>query len=235
MKASIAILLLLIAPMSRGQQLPELLRPVDAYKAGRLIEYNSSSFQAEIYSAKRFRIVIPEVSLLLKDEDFTFTPFDDVAPIHLTRENVLRWEDSVAWNARMDIDVPREVRAAGLRPTVLLSMMAWDTDKLGNAISSSEARQKQLETVKHAFYSVRAELELAPDRRYMLVPLKYTPKYAVIYEIDPEKQVLFMTERPAPGDEFKRTPAEAARVADYENFKRNLAPEENYPVVEDVQ
>ncbi|HEY5565616.1 MAG TPA: hypothetical protein VIM81_00030 [Gammaproteobacteria bacterium] len=274
---SITILLALIAPLSMGQErVPELLRGVDDYKAQRVVEYNGVWLQAELYSAKRFRIVIVDTSLLLKDDDFTVTPFDDVTPIHLTQESVHRWEDTVAWTALMKIDVPALLKIAGMRPTVLLSMIAWDTDESGNAFYSSDnrfefssdwtfddlnrpvlrtppgeqggvagpppqtpaeiARHRQLLRLnKHAFYSVSAAFELFPETKYRLVPLNYTPKYSVIYEIDPERQVLFIVDEPPDGVPLNRSAEADARLADYENFIRSLPSEENVPVVEDIQ
>jgi hypothetical protein len=271
---SSALLLLLVASLSAAQ-VPELLKSVDAGKAKRLAEYNSASLQAELYSAKRFRIVALETSLLLEDDDFTVTPFDDVPPIHLTKDVVHRWEDAVAWSGLMKIDLPEALSALGARPTAMLSAMAWDTDESGNAFESSLnrfeyspywtfddsdrprlevpegqkgvagpppqtpaeiARHKALKALnKHAFFSVHASFELLfPRATYMLVPLKYAPKYSVIYEVDPEKRVPITVDRSPDGSVPHRTPEELAKLADYESFIRGLPHERNVPVVEDV-
>jgi hypothetical protein len=262
-------------PASHAESLPELLKPVDAYKAERLVEYNGTWIKTELYSAKRYRIVAADSGLLLKDEEFTVTPFDNVDPIHLSKEHVLRWDDAVAWNGEMHIDVPAPLQALGFKPTVLISMMAWDTDEAGNALDSSAnrfkyspywrfdnldqpkleipagesaiagpppqtpediARHKQLlKLKKHAFYSVRATFELSPNTKYMLVPLKSTPKYSVIFEVDPKKDVPFKVDSPPlEGAVTSRTPADVAKVAAYENFVRSLPPDNNVPVVGDL-
>ena len=80
-----------------------------------------------------------------------------------------------------------------------------------------------------------AAFELFPETKYRLVPLNYTPKYSVIYEIDPERQVLFIVDEPPDGVPLNRSAEADARLADYENFIRSLPSEENVPVVEDIQ
>jgi hypothetical protein len=240
---SIAFLLLL-APLARAQQLPELLQAVDQRKAQQLIEYNSPWFQAELYSAKRFRIVEVDNSVLMRDEDFTVSLFDDLAALHLTKDTIQRREETFAWNALILVDLPDVLRRFGARQTVLFSGLAWDTDESGRASESSNNRfqsppQTAREIARHresrklnkrAFYSVTADFELFPGNRYRVVPLKYTPKYHVLFEVDPEKIVPILVDR-VPGEVVERTPADQVKLSDYETFIRSLPPERDVPIV----
>ena len=75
---------------------------------------------------------------------------------------------------------------------------------------------------------------IVPVVQYRLVPLRNTPKYSVFIEVDPEKVVPLMRERPLPGETVNPTPADRVKLADYENFVRTLPPDRNVPIVEDV-
>ncbi len=239
--------LLLLTQMASAQQLPELLRPVDQLKAQQLIEYNSPWFQAELYSAKRFRIVEVDTSVLMRDDDFTVTLFDDLAALHLTQDAIQRREDTFAWNARVLVEIPDVLRRLGARQTVLFSGLKWDTDESGRAVESSGnrfrsppqtaqeivGRQTSRKLNKRAFYSVVAYFELFSGNRYRLEPLKYTPKYHVLFEADPEKIVPVLVDR-VPGEVVVRTPADQVKLASYEAFIRSLPPERDVPVVAEL-
>ena len=239
--------LLLLAPMASAQQLPELLRPVDQRTAQQLIEYNSPWFQAELYSAKRFRMVEVDTSVLMRDDDFTVTLFDDLAALHVTKDAIQRWEDAFAWNALVLVDLPDVLRTLGARQTVLFFGLAWDTDGSGRVVESSGNRfrsppqtaqeiarhRESRQLNKHAFYSVTAAFELFPTDRYRLVPLKYTPKAHVLFEIDAEKIVPILLDR-VPGEVVERTPADQVKLASYETFIRSLPPERDVPVVAEL-
>ncbi len=239
--------LLLLAPMASAQQLPELLRPVDQRKAQQLIEYNSPWFQAELYSAKRFRIVDVDTSVLMRDDDFTVTLFDDLAALHMTKDAIQRREDTFAWNALVLVDLPDVLRTLGARQTVLFSGFAWDTDESGRAFESSGNQfqsppRTAQEIARHpesrklnerASHSVTADFALFPTDRYRLVPLKYTPKAHVLLEVDPEKMVPILVDR-VPGEVVERTPADQVKLSNYDTFIRSLPPERDVPVVAEL-
>ena len=239
--------LLLFAPMAFAQQLPELLQPVEQRKAQQLVEYNSPWFQAEVYSAKRFRIVEVDISVLMRDDDFTVTLFDDLAALHLTKDAIQRRDDTFAWSALVLVDLPDVLRRLGARQTVLLSGLAWDMDESGRAVESSgnqfrsspqtaqeiARHQKSRKLNKRAFYSVVAHFELFSSNRYRLEPLRYTPKYHVLFEVDPEKMVPILVDR-VPGEVVVRTPADQVKLASYEAFIRRLPPERDVPVVAEL-
>lgn len=269
------VILLLIAPLARAQNLPELLQAVDASKARRLVEYNSPWLQAELYSARRSRVVSVDTTILMRDDDFALTPFDDVEPLHITKGNVQRYDEAFSWGGWIAADLPEVARAAGVRQAINLYGLAWDTDESGRASEASSnrfqfspqwtfdffdqpilktpeggqaiatgpppqtaqeiARHKELLKLnKRAFYSVTADFQVFPSTRYRLVPMKYTPKYSVLFEIDPEKAVPIAREKPAEGEVVTRTPADQVKLSDYESFIRNLPPETNVPVVDEL-
>jgi len=264
--------ILLLAPLVHAQELPELLQPVDEGKAQRLVQYNSPWLQAELYSAKRSRIVMVNSNPLIKDDDFTVTLFNGTAPLQLTQDSIQRRADTIAWNAVVLVDLPEVLRRAGAKQTVLLTAVAWDTDEAGRALVSFDnrfqfspnwtfdffdrpvlaegqglatgpppqtpkeiARHKELLSLnKHVFYSVNADFEmLFPRVTYRLVPLKYTPKYHVLFEVDPEKIVPILTDR-SPGEVVERTPADQVKLSNYESFIRSLPPDRDVLVVEEL-
>jgi hypothetical protein len=95
------------------------------------------------------------------------------------------------------------------------------------------ARHKELLRLnKRAFYSVTADFQVFPNTRYRLLPLKYTPRYSVLFEVDPEKVVPIIRESPLDGDVVTRTPTDDVKLSDYESFIRNLPPDRNVPIVE---
>ena len=266
------IAVLLSASLAQAQQLPELLQTVDDAKARQLVEYNSPWLQAELYSARRSRVVLVDTDILMRDDDFTITPFEDVGPLRITKDVVLRYDESVSWAGSIVSDLPVLLRNA--KQPVHLHAVAWDTDDAGRASVSSDnrfefapqwtfdffdrpvfespdgqeptgpppqtpqqiERHKHLLSLrKHAFYSVNGDIQMiVPVVQYRLVPLRNTPKYSVFIEVDPEKVVPLMRERPLPGETVNPTPADRVKLADYENFVRTLPPDRNVPIVEDV-
>jgi hypothetical protein len=268
---AIFVVTLVLGPLAQAQPLPELLQSVDAGKVQQLVQYNSPWLEIELYSAKRYRIVTVNSNLLMKDEDFAVTLFDDKARLHLTADTIQRREDTIAWNAEVLVDLPELLRSRGAKQTVLLTAVAWDTDDAGRALLSFDnrfqfsprwtfdffdrpvlaegqglatgppprtpeeiARHKDLlKLAKHVFYSVNADFEmLFPSAKYRLFPLKYTPKYHVLLEVDPEKIVPILMDR-LPG-EAGRTPAEQVKLSNYESFIRNLPTDRDVPVVEEL-
>ena len=101
------------------------------------------------------------------------------------------------------------------------------------------AQHKRLKKLKkHKFYSVQAIFQVLREnsspavRKYVLKPLKYTPKYSVIYELDPNK--FFMSQiDPDPGEE--RDLADQQSWEAYDSFVRNLPKESNKVVKGDIE
>jgi hypothetical protein len=235
LNATSIAMLVFVAPWCGAQELPALLHSVDESRAQQLIDYNSPWLQAELYSAKRFRVVLVDTDVLMRDDDFAVTLFDDTAPLHLTQDSVRRYEEAFAWSALSRGELPEALKAFGARQTVLFSGVAWDTDDAGRAMESSENRFDLRKRNKRAFYSVSADFQLlVPGTRYRLAPLKYTPKYSVLFELDPDRLVPIAVDRPVEGERITRTPAELARLRDYDTFIRNLPPDRNLPVVDEL-
>src|SRR5688572_27990823 len=142
----------------------------------------------------------------MKDDDCTITLFDDTAPLHLTADSIQGREDGIAWNARVLVDLPEVLRSRGARQTALLSAVAWHTDQAGRALLSFDNRNERQSLKRHAFHSVSADFQmLFPRAAYRLVPLKYTPKYHVLFELDPERIVPLLVDRVAV-EAVERTP-----------------------------
>ena len=84
---------------------------------------------------------------------------------------------------------------------------------------------------KHVFYSVRGTFSSTDGKTFGLVPLRYTPKYSVIFELDRSKVVV--THDPLPG-EAERQNVDPVRAAQYEAFRRALPKETNKPIKGDI-
>ena len=65
----------------------------------------------------------------------------------------------------------------------------------------------------------------SPDgKKYILTPLKYTPKYSVIQEIDPNKLFLTRFDR-GPREPDTRSDDEKLQSLLYQTFRKNLPKE----------
>jgi hypothetical protein len=102
----------------------------------------------------------------------------------------------------------------------------WELDGEGNARVSSRRRDE------HAFWSVQATLEV-PGGSNVLMPLKYTPKYSVVYEITPDTLVPIRVDF-MPGDP-EPSATEKAAWARYRAFVDSLPREDGKPVRGDIQ
>jgi hypothetical protein len=97
------------------------------------------------------------------------------------------------------------------------------------------ARHKQLKSLNtHAFYSVDAVFEPpGVDSRYVLMPLKYTPKYSVIFEIPRDTATAARIDVLSPED-AKLSDEEIAVGTRHRDFLNKLPKETNKAVVGDV-
>ena len=75
------------------------------------------------------------------------------------------------------------------------------------------------------------KLQATDGKTYALTPLKYTPKYSVITEVDPSKLFLTQVDR-VPGQVGGNV--DPTRASQYEAFRRSLPKETNKPVKGDI-
>lgn len=74
-----------------------------------------------------------------------------------------------------------------------------------------------------AFYSITADfVDPSSNRRYVLEPLKFTPKYSVFYEVDPSKQFPVNIDSPAEEFEQSLSAEQKANRERYEDFVKSL-------------
>lgn len=100
------------------------------------------------------------------------------------------------------------------------------------------ARHKQLTRLKkRAFQSLYATLGAPPYERLLIVPLQYTPRYAVVYEEDPAKRIEGAVTDRIPGESPPvMTPSDRAKLRAYRDFQERLQlrEETNRPVKGDL-
>lgn len=138
-KTLITLMFLLFAVNAAAAgALKELLKDVNPNKVQRLTEYNDIHLQKITYLAIRHRIVKVDTKLLLKDDDFTLTPFDDMGPLHIKQTEVVRQENWIRWTGQVQNLPP-------MFEPFRISAHAWDTDPSGNASPSRENRFKSSE------------------------------------------------------------------------------------------
>lgn len=95
------------------------------------------------------------------------------------------------------------------------------------------ARHKRLKSLdKHAFFSTRAVFDV-PNRssRYVLTPLKFTPRYSVIYEVDRDG----LPDRREPGQQEPLSSDESALLERYRTFREQLPSQENKEIRGDLR
>jgi hypothetical protein len=213
---SVAIsLLLLTALTSEAQQLPEVLQDVEPSQARSLEQYNSAFLQEYTYFASRHRIVKVDVAALRQGRDVTVTPFDDVEPIGLVFERFTQWD--TFWHGSYR-DAPRGIFA------ITIGMFAYDVDESGAAVHAAQDRGK--------FFSVSAVFDVPGHNKYVLQPLKYTPRYSVIYEITRDTLIPYRIDI-MPGDPPPSAEEQAAFKA-YREFVDALPDETDKRVVGDI-
>jgi hypothetical protein len=92
--------------------------------------------------------------------------------------------------------------------------------------------KRLLQLDRYAFASFDARLSLPSGETYVLTPLRYTPRYSIVYEVDEEKVVPVPFE---PGDEVTLTNEQKGRVEQYEQFMSRLPREENKAIRGDIE
>ena len=91
--------------------------------------------------------------------------------------------------------------------------------------------KRLLQLHRHAFGAVTARLELLTGQTYVVSPLRYTPKYAVVYEMDKDKVPFIPFEEDELGT---ATIQQRESFERYDAFRRSL-PIENKPILGDVE
>ncbi len=198
----------------------ELLRAVPSEQARRLDDYNAVFLQRVGYFATRYRIVAVDASGLSTANEVVIRPFDDVAPIVLTREFVNPLGGILFWRGRYR-------NAPALDATLVV--VGWGTDEAGKLVSSTTYGF----VPPAVFHSVDVGL-FDVDRQYTyeLKPLQYTPKYAVVLELPPDRPL-------PPIDTIGQEPpymSEEARLA-LDRYQRAMdaLPREDKRVLAEIQ
>lgn len=94
------------------------------------------------------------------------------------------------------------------------------------------AEHKRLSRLqRRAFGSLATRLELPTGQFYVVAPLRHTPRYSVVYELDRDKIVPIPFE---PEDAVNQTEEQRRKVQQYDAFRRSLQTEDK-PVRGDIQ
>lgn len=225
-RISITVLLLLAALAAKAQDTSELLQSVEPAHAERLEAYNSVFLQEQTYFASRHRIVSVNVDALLQENDVTFTPFADSAPMRLLFTRLDRqWNEFAYWHGRYENDPLFRVTGGAVELPVKVAMAAWDVDESGTAVHSGP--------YTHAFFSAFAVFELPGSARYVVQPLKYTPRYSVVYEMARDAIIPVRIDR-QPGEPEFRDDNERKVSERYQTFRNGLPEEKDKQILGDI-
>lgn len=224
---SIAMILVPAALVAEAQGAVELLQGVDQGQAQRLAEYNSVFLQEQTYFASRSRIVQVNVDALLQESDVTFTPFADVAPMKLICTRLDRqWNEFAYWHGSYENDpLFRATGGAMGSLSVTVAMVAWDVDESGTAVRSAPDT--------HSFFSAFAVFDVHAGAKYVVQPLKYTPRYSAVYEIPRDTVIPIRIDR-EPGEPEFRDDAERESWERYRAFRDALPEEKDKQVLGDI-
>lgn len=254
--------ILIFTSMCVTAQYKELLKEVDEDRIKKISDYNSHFLGDAAYFAKRYRIVEVNSDLFFGDEAFSITPFEDISVVVARdslkeRAGSATWHGTIIdpYVSMSDLEVSEEQLAQegtskisvykallGLR----FGLMDWDSDgQTGNAYPSYENKGLQtsrrpvevpdLQTFKkHAFRSVigLTNLDVFQLGQYMLVPLQFTPKYHLIYEMDPQKR-FFVPEDDTDQSFHAKEQREKSRA--FDDYKKTLPKYERKVVKEDIK
>lgn len=258
------LFLLAVGSSALAQEPPELFKDVDSDQAQRLADYNSPDLQTVLYFASMYRIVEVDAALLLTADEISITLFPGMSRLRLRTESLQRGRDNFSWVGSVQPSTS-DAAAGVVGNTIIISARAWDLDKSGNALPSSENRFRQsplwsidesgnatLEASdpgiaatigpppttpediawhkrvkslqKLAFYSTSSVVLFRNGAKFSLRPLKYTPKYAVLYQLDANKVI--PARDSVSGVRSEPSQLETIRRQDFESFKAGL-PEED--------
>jgi hypothetical protein len=98
------------------------------------------------------------------------------------------------------------------------------------------ARHKELSRLdKNAFHSVTATIEMPPASQYRLTPLRLTPRYSLIYEVDQEKRIVSAVDRMPSEPSIESDPEQRERIREYREFQAQLPDDSNRAVRGDIE
>lgn len=191
--------------------------PVDDEKAKEVSEYNKYFLMRQLYFSKRYRIVEVDAELLKSSKNITLNFFEDInIPLNREAikkgSGSLTWLGQMQFGEDEGVVIPPEsessLKEVGLTPEKLLSHLRRVTfyvndydvnNKTGEAVPSAispkgATSERPLHSselpdfTRNSFSSVYGGANYLPTRQnFMVMPLQYSPKYHVVYELDNEK------------------------------------------------
>jgi hypothetical protein len=196
-----ALLVTLVLP-ARSQELPELLRPVEAESVARLHEPTNYGFRLQRYAAKRYRVVDINFDLLSREgAEFTITPFEDL-------------------QIRLKAKQTRGLSSQGqlrewVGTQVLPGEIKWQVE--GQSMSPPELPVTLwVRTGEHDVPSLSGDwIVFTRGKRVAIRPIDDDPRYHIVYEIDEEK----MPQSAHGGEESSR------KLQAFKEFKEQLEKE----------
>lgn len=188
------------------------------------------------------------------DDVFSFSPFDDLDLLLKTIRIKAYSNDRASWTGKIQVPAsyidkvnqltPEERQGIGaeefltLLTSVNLIISTWDIDRdTGEALIANSKRAEKLSPSpievqesrgieRNAFQSVRGAIPVVTTgQKFYIVPLKYSPKYHVIYEVDQSKT--YATGNDIPGEEPTRTSEDNRRSQLHKAFLDSLPKKES--------
>jgi len=212
------VVFLWIAPECARSQ--ELLEDVDPAREQALQEYNAAFLKDQTYFAARYRIVKVNVDALFQERNIAITPFSDMKPIGLVFDRLSR---ETFWHGFYENDPIYAVTGNRLL-SFTISMVAYGVDESGAAVRVAQDQG--------SFFAVSAIFDVLGDSKYVLRPLKFSPKYSVIYEIRRDAVIPVRIDT-TPGD-HPLSDEEQAVFDEYLEFAEALPDDTNKKVLGDV-
>lgn len=231
--------------------------PVDDQKAKEVSEYNKNFLMGQLYFSKRHRIVEIDADLLKRSKNITLNLFGDInIPLkrEAIKEGVgsLTWVGQMQSADEEGATFPPEAEAylkeIGFTPEMLLNHLKRVTfyvndydvnNKTGEAVPSAISpkgtmSQRPLHSselpdfTRNAFVSFYGRANYFPTGQdFMIMPLMYSPKYHVVYELDNEKR--FPTN--IDSDEYVPTPENKRKQDAHTEFFRGVPRDEEDKII----
>lgn len=226
--------------------------PVDNEKAKEVIEYNKYFLMRQLYFSKRHRIVEINAELLKNRKNITLNFFEDIAiPLKLETikdgRGSLTWLGQMQFGEEERIAIPPEyessLKGVGLTPEMVLSHLRRVTfyvheydvnNKTGEAVPSAISPKGTASEIplhsselpdftRNSFSSVYGGVNYLPTRQsFMVMPLQYSPKYHVVYELDNDKRYPVNID----SDEYVPTPENKRKQDAHNEFFRGVPRDE---------
>lgn len=189
----------------------ELFKVVNDSKARKIFEYNRPYIDKKIYYAKRYKIVTVNEKLLMDGEpEFQISPFEDIK-ILVETENLDPPDDFgfIVWRGiqknwqSMRLSGPNGEKIENGEETirnflgVTFYSHAWDVNEVsgeamhpaknsygGLSDSLDRSIKKNPNIHKKKFRTISGSFKVLGKGEFHVTPLKYTPKYHLVYELD---------------------------------------------------